>query len=40
MNIINWFITPKEHILKGDVVLSAEELFERVSAQKTNKKRY
>ena len=27
--IINWFITPKHHILKGDVVLSADELLER-----------
>tara|TARA_B100001093_G_C26801865_1_gene1003769 strand:+ start:49 stop:369 length:321 start_codon:yes stop_codon:yes gene_type:complete len=38
MNIINWFITPKEHILKGDVVLSAEEVFERVGGGRNNRK--
>uniref|UniRef100_A0A6C0JHL3 Uncharacterized protein n=1 Tax=viral metagenome TaxID=1070528 RepID=A0A6C0JHL3_9ZZZZ len=39
MNIINWFITPKHHILKGDVVLSASEFMERNNNLSKNKKK-
>ena len=34
MNVINWFITPNQHILKGDVVLSTEEFLQRVDNKK------
>ena len=40
MNIINWFISPKEHILKGDVVLSSAEFQARIEQHShSNKKK-
>lgn len=39
MNIINWFITPKEKILKGDVVLSAAEFQARLEANTRKKQK-
>ena len=39
MNIINWFITPKEKILKGDIVLSNEEFTKRLEKAKINRQK-